>query len=266
MQQTARRGRRLRLALGLIVGLATVWSLGVTAAAAETVTVFAAASMKDALDEVGRAYEAQSGGKVRVAYAATSAIARQVEQGAPADIFISADAQWMDYLAERRLIVAASRRDLLSNRLALIAPAGAGTSLRIGRGMPLARALGNRRLAVAAAQVPAGRYAREALSALGVWPSVSGRLIEAENVRSALQYVARGEAAYGVVYETDARVEPKVRLIGLFPADAHAPIVYPAAIVASSRNRDAAAFLAFLSGPSAGRIFRRYGFTVPTQR
>ena len=266
MQQTSRRGRRLRSVLSLIVGLAMVWTLGGTAAAAETITVFAAASMKNALDEVGRAYEAQTGVRVRVAYAATSAIARQVEQGAPADIFVSADAQWMDYLAERRLIVAASRRDLLTTRLALIAPAGSRTSLRIGRGMPLAQAMGDRRLAVAAAEVPAGRYARDALSALGVWPSVSRRLIEAENVRSALQYVARGEAAFGVVYETDARVEPKVRGVGVFPAGSHAPIVYPAAIVAGSRNKDAAGFLAFMSSARAGRIFQGYGFTIPAPR
>ena len=248
-----------------IVALLAAWALSALPASAQTVTVFAAASLKDALDDAGRAYEARTGVKVRVSYAATSAIARQIEQGAPADIFISADSEWMDYLAQRRLIEPSSRRDLLGNRLVLIAPAGSKVALRIGRGMPLDRALGGGRLAVAGPQVPAGKYAREALAALGVWSTVAGRVVDAENVRTALQYVARGEAPLGVVYETDARVEPRVRIVGTFPAFTHPPIVYPAAVTASSRGSDAARFLAFLSGREALEVFRRYGFSAPVR-
>ncbi|WP_374576053.1 molybdate ABC transporter substrate-binding protein [Phenylobacterium sp.] len=248
-----------------VAALVAAWMLSVVPAAAQSVTVFAAASLKDALGEVGQAYEARTGVKVKVSFAATSAIARQIEQGAPADVFVSADVKWMDYLAERKLIDAASRRDLLGNRLVLIAPAGSKTQLRIGPNMPLARALNGGRLAVAAPQVPAGRYAREALGALGVWDSVSNQVVDAENVRTALQYVARGEAPLGVVYETDAFVEPKVRIVGRFPAGSHPPIIYPAALTASTKSEQAAGFLNFMSGKEAMRIFRRYGFTAPAQ-
>lgn len=237
-------------------------SLLLTAAAhAAPVTVFGAASLKNALDEVGAEY-AKTGGEARFSYAASSVIARQIEQGAPADIFVSADSDWMDYLAQRRLIVASSRRDLLTNRLALIAPADSRVNLKVTRGMPLAKALGSGRLALAGPDVPAGKYGRASLSALGLWNSVSGKLAPAENVRSALQFVARGESPLGVVYDTDAMVEPRVRIVGLFPADTHPRIVYPAAIVASSKNPDAAKFLAFMRGPRAGAIFKKYGFAV----
>ena len=235
------------------------------AAHAETVTVFAAASLKNALDEVGAAY-ARTGGEARFSYAASSAIARQIEQGAPADVYVSADSDWMNYLAERKLIVAASRRDLLTNRLALIAPADSKATIRIGRGMPLAKALGPGRLAVAGPDVPAGKYAKASLSALGVWDSVSGKLAQAENVRTALQYVARGETPFGIVYDTDAKVEPKVRIVGLFPDATHPKIVYPAAVVAASNNPDAAKFLAYMGSPPAAAIFRKYGFTVLPRR
>lgn len=235
------------------------------AAHAETVTVFAAASLKNALDEVGAAY-ARTGGEARFSYAASSAIARQIEQGAPADVYVSADSDWMTYLAERKLIVAASRRDLLTNRLALIAPADSKATIRIGRGMPLAKALGPGRLAVAGPDVPAGKYAKASLSALGVWDSVSGKLAQAENVRTALQYVARGETPFGIVYDTDAKVEPKVRIVGLFPDATHPKIVYPAAVVAASNNPDAAKFLAYMGSPPAAAIFRKYGFTVLPRR
>ena len=235
------------------------------AAHAEAVTVFAAASLKNALDEVGAAY-ARTGGEARFSYAASSAIARQIEQGAPADVYVSADSDWMNYLAERKLIVVASRRDLLTNRLALIAPADSKATIRIGRGMPLAKALGPGRLAVAGPDVPAGKYAKASLSALGVWDSVSGKLAQAENVRTALQYVARGETPFGVVYDTDAKVEPKVRIVGLFPDATHPKIVYPAAVVAASNNPDAAKFLAYMGSPPAAAIFRKYGFTVLPRR
>lgn len=240
-------------------------SLMASAAQAAPVTVFAAASLKNALDEVGAQY-AKSGGDARFAYAASSAIARQIEQGAPADIYVSADSDWMNYLADRKLIVASSRKDLLTNNLALIAPADSKVALKIGKGMPLAKALGDGRLAVAGPDVPAGKYAKASLGALGVWDSVSGRLAQAENVRMALQYVARGESPLGIVYDTDAKVEPKVRIVGLFPAGTHPKIVYPVARVAGSKNPEAAKFLAYLSGPQAAAVFRKYGFTVLPRR
>lgn len=233
------------------------------ARAAGPVTVFAAASLQESLTAAGAAWTAKSGTPVRFSFGASSAIARQIDQGAPADLFLAADEEWMDWLASRRGIVTATRRRLLSNQLVLIAPAGSKTTLKIAPGMPLARALGGGRLAVAdTASVPAGKYARTALTSLGVWASVEGRLLPAENVRAALAWVARGEAPLGVVYATDARAEPKVRVVGVFPASSHPPIVYPGAVTARSRNSGAAAFLGFLQGPRAGAIFRRYGFGV----
>lgn len=251
----------------LLRWIAAVFAASLMAGAAQAapVTVFAAASLKNALDEVGVQY-AKSGGDARFSYAASSAIARQIEQGAPADIYVSADSDWMNYLADRKLIVASSRKDLLTNNLVLIAPADSKVALKIGKGMPLARALGDGRLAVAGPDVPAGKYAKASLGALGVWDSVSGRLAQAENVRMALQYVARGESPLGIVYDTDAKVEPKVRIVGLFPAGTHPKIVYPVALVAATKNPDAAKFLAYLSGPQAAAVFRKYGFTVLPRR
>ena len=253
--------RRLALAaLGLMLALAPAATM---AAEQRPLTVFAAASLNNALDDVGAAFTARSGQPVRFSYAASSAIARQIEAGAPADVFVSADVDWMDYLQQRRLVVAASRRDVLTNHLALIAPAASPVRLTIGQDMPLARALGGGRLAVAGPDVPAGRYAKASLTALGVWPSVADHLAQADNVRGALAFVARGEAPLGVVYDTDAKVEPKVRIVGLFPDASHPPIIYPAALVAGSSDpTGAAAFLGFLQGPEASAVFRRYGFVV----
>jgi molybdate transport system substrate-binding protein len=226
----------------------------------EPVTIFAAASLKNALDEVGKAYTDATGTPVRISYASSSVIARQIEEGAPADIFISADVDWMDELAKRGLIVASSRRNLLANHLALIAPASSTVKIEIRRGMPLAAALGGGRLAVAGPDVPAGRYAQASLQALGVWPSVEGHLARGENVRATLAFVARGETPLGIVYDTDAKVEPAVRIVGLFPENTHPPIVYPVARVAASHNPDAEAVLQFIEGPKAAAIFARYGF------
>lgn len=235
-----------------------------TADAAARVTVFAAASLQEALSAAGAVWTATSGTAVRFSFGASSAMARQIDQGAPADLFVSADEAWMDWLESKGRIVRATRRRLLSNRLVLIAPAGSRTALRIGPGMPLARALRGGRLAVAdPAAVPAGRYARASLTSLGVWGPVADRLLPAESARAALAYVARGEAPLGIVYATDAKAEPKVRVVGALPDSSHPPIIYPAAMVAASRNRGAAAFLGFLQGPRATAIFRRHGFGVP---
>lgn len=264
MFKTLRR-RAVLLALAALALAPPAFAPGIAVSAtppAAPVTVFAAASLKNALDDVGAAFTARTGTPVRLSYAASSAIARQIEQGAPADLFISADNDWMDYLAKRRLIVAASRRGLLTNHLALIAPAASAVKLRIRRGMPLAQALGSGRLAVAGPEVPAGRYARASLTALGVWESVKDKLAPAENVRAALAFVAQGAAPLGIVYDTDAKVEPKVRIVGPFPDASHPKILYPAALVAASTNPDRAAFLRFLEGRKAAAVFRKYGFVT----
>jgi molybdate transport system substrate-binding protein len=167
----------------------------------------------------------------------------------------------MDYLQQRHLIATDTRADLLANHLALVAPTGSPIRLRIAPGMPLAAALGaDGRLALSGPDVPAGRYAQAALTSLRVWPSVEGRLARGESVRATLAFVARGETPLGIVYDTDAKIEPKVRIVGLFPESSHPPIRYPAALLASSKNASARAFLAFLRGPRASAIFRRYGF------
>ena len=224
-------------------------------------TVFAAASLTDALSAIGTGYRRETATEVRFSFAASSAIARQIEAGAPADLFVSADEAWMDYAAERRLIRPSSRIDIVGNRLVLIAPAASSIRRRIDRNLALAAALGPRgRLAIADPEtVPAGRYAKAALTHFGLWLSVAGRLAPAENVRSALMFVARGETPLGVVYQSDAVVEPKVRVVDVFPAVSHPPIVYPAALTARAAPQ-AAAFLAYLRGAKASAQFRRFGF------
>ena len=247
-----------------ILTLVVCWLLAgaVQAQPARTVSVYAASSLKEALDEVDAAWGKAGGGTAVVSYAASSVLARQIEQGAPAEVFISADSDWMDYLAARRLIAPGSRRDLLSNRLALVAPRNSTVSLKMARGMPLAQALGSGRLAMAGPDVPAGRYGESALKGLGVWESVRSKVVLGENVRAAMRFVARGEAPLGVVYDTDAKVDPSVKIIGLFPASSHPRIVYPAAATARGAGPAASAYLKFLAGPQASAIFRRHGFST----
>ncbi|MCW0374023.1 MULTISPECIES: molybdate ABC transporter substrate-binding protein [Xanthomonas] len=228
-------------------------------------TVFAAASLKESLDEAASAYQRASGTPVQVSYAASSTLARQVEQGAPADVFVSADQEWMDYLQQRKLIDPALRRDLLGNTLVLVAPAASKAQVDLRKPGALLAALGAQgRLAVGqTASVPAGKYARAALQALGQWDSVQPRLAESESVRSALMLVARGEAPLGIVYGSDAQAEPKVRVVATFPADSHAPIVYPVApLRASPQAKAAAEFVRWLGTPPAQAIFRRHGFSL----
>jgi molybdate transport system substrate-binding protein len=228
-----------------------------------TVTVFAAASLKNALDEIGQAYTARSGVRVVVSYASSAALARQIEQGAPAELFISADVGWMDHVAERKLIRTESRLDLLGNSLVLIAPKDSAVETQmLAPYFDLAALARNGRIAVGDVRsVPAGRYAKAALEALGIWASVEKRLAMAENVRAALALVARGETPLGIVYATDAKVEPGVKVIGTFPDGSHPPITYPAALTASAKA-DAPAFLNFLRSGAARAVFERYGFTV----
>ncbi|HTQ75369.1 MAG TPA: molybdate ABC transporter substrate-binding protein [Burkholderiales bacterium] len=229
-------------------------------ARAETVTVFAAASLKDALDENARAYQAQSTERIVVSYGASSALARQIEAGAPADLFISADLEWMDYLEQRRLIRADTRRNLLRNRLVLVAPEDSKVSVDVAPGFPLAALLGNGRLAMADPDsVPAGKYGKAALESLGVWKDVRSRVASAENVRAALVLVSRGEAPLGIVYRTDAAADPSVRVAGVFPESTHPPIIYPAALTATAKPA-AAPFLNWLYRVEARAIFRKHGF------
>jgi molybdate transport system substrate-binding protein len=232
-------------------------------ARAETLTVFAAASLKEALDEAARAFEKASGHVVRISYAASSALARQIEAGAPAQLFISADEEWMDYVESRNLLKG-GRVNLLTNALVLIAPAGKVPKLRIEPGFALAAALGDGRLSVADTRaVPAGKYARAALESLGVWPQVQGRLAPAENVRATLALVARGETPLGIVYRTDAQAEPRVAVVDTFAASSHPAIVYPMGVLreASSAADDLAAFLA---APGTRAVWRRHGFGFPS--
>jgi molybdate transport system substrate-binding protein len=225
--------------------------------------IFAAASLKNALDDAAKTYATKTGHKVTISYAGSSALAKQIEQGAPADMFISADLDWMDYLAGKNLIKPETRRNLLGNTLVLVAPADSSLSIKIAPGFDLAKALGNGRLAVAdPASVPAGKYAKASLEMLGVWDSVKDKLAQAENVRAALAFIAQGEAPLGIVYQTDATAEPKVKVVDTFPADSHAPIIYPVALTASSTSPDASAFLDFLGSEDARKIFEGQGFEV----
>jgi molybdate transport system substrate-binding protein len=222
--------------------------------------VFAAASLANVLADIDRAFSARTGIRVTSSLAASSVLAKQIEAGAPADVYFSADLQWMDYLQERGLLRTGSRRDLLGNSLVLIAQQSSSLRVSIGPGFDLARLLGRGRLAVADPDsVPAGIYAKEALGRLGAWSRVEPRLARAENVRAALEYVARGDAPLGIVYRTDALVEKRVRIVGVFPAGSHPPIVYP---VALTRRASAAAqrYVAFITSADARPIFRTWGF------
>lgn len=235
----------------------------VAAAQQKSITVFAAASMKNALDDVDDAYGKQSGVKVVASYDASSALMKQIEQGAPADVFLSADLKWMDYGAEHHLIKTDTRFDLLGNRLVLIAPNDSKiANVTIGPGFNLAGLAGDGRIATGDVRaVPVGIYAKAALEKLGVWTAVESKMAMAQNVRAALVLVARGEAPLGIVYETDAKIDPGVKVIGVFPEDSHPPIIYPVALTANARP-DAAAYLAFLRTAAARAIFERYGFSV----
>jgi len=225
------------------------------------VTVFAAASLTNVLQDLGDAFTKDSSIPVRFSFAASSALARQIENGAPAEVFFSADVDWMDYLQARNLIQPATRRDLVGNQLVLIAPVDSKVTLKIEPHFKLAATLGKGRLATGDPDsVPVGRYAKEALISLGVWDSVSARLVGADSVRSALAFVDRGEAALGIVYATDSLVDKNVRVIDTFPASSHAPIIYPAALTSTAKAR-AALFLGFVRGPAGDIAFKRYGFT-----
>ena len=226
--------------------------------------VFAAASLKNALDDVAAAYTEKTGKTVTISYAGTSTLVRQIEQGAPADIFFSADMAWMDYAAQHHLIRPETRRTLLGNEIVLVVPGDSTATIAVGANMDLAGLLGPKgHLAMANVDsVPAGRYGKAALQSLGVWDSIASKVVQSENVRLALAFVARGEAPAGIVYATDAAAEPAVKVIATFPADSHKPILYPVAMTAGATNPDAKAFFDFLQSDAAFPAYRKQGFTV----
>ena len=263
-----RRSRRLDARVltarrfGLAACLAALSLMSMPAdAAARALTIFAAASLTNAVQELADDFTRSTGIVVKTSFAASSALARQIASGAPAEVFISADNEWMDYLQAHGLIRAGTRRNLVGNSLVLIAPADSGIRLAIAPHFALAAALGGGRLAIGDPDsVPIGRYGRAALTSLGVWKDVADRLARADNVRMALAYVARGEAPLGIVYRTDALIEKKVRIVGVFPAATHPPVVYPAALTTAAGG-DARKFLDYLGSAAGDAAFVKYGFT-----
>jgi len=233
------------------------------AAFAADLIVFAAASLKEALDEANAGYMRQSGDNVKISFGASSALARQIEAGAPADMFISADLDWMDYVEKRGLIQPATRKDLLGNKLVIAAPADSDVKLNIKPGFDLAGALKGAHLAMADPDsVPAGKYGKAALEKLGVWTSVENSVARAENVRAALLLVSRKEAPLGIVYATDAAADPSVKIVGVFPPDTHPSIVYPIALTVQAHEPAAGRMLGFLVSAPAKAIFEKHGFTT----
>lgn len=259
-QHVMKRRRLPGMGMARLLLTAALLACALGAAAADF-TVFAAASLTDVLPALAGAYAKTHGDTARFSFAASSALARQIEAGASADVFVSADEEWMDYAAQRKLIVADTRAVIAGNRLVLIGGADA-KPVAVDAKLPLAALLGDGRLAVGdPAHVPAGRYAQLALEKLGLWSTVKERLAPAESVRVALMYVVRGETPLGIVYATDVRGAEGIRVLGEFPADTHPPIHYPAAVLAAAAAPAAArAFVAWLSGPEANEIWRRYGF------
>jgi len=253
--------RVLRAAVGLMLS----WGLARTPAQAQggDVLVFAAASLKNALDAINTQWQKEMGKKATISYGSSPALAKQIEHAAPAQIFISADLDWMDYLAQKNLIMPQTRSNLLGNRIVLIAPKDNAQSIEIKPGFDLAKFLGEGRLSIAnAAAVPAGKYGKAAFEKLGVWRTVSSKLAQAENARAALLLVSRGEASAGIVYQTDAAADGNVKIIGTFPEDTHPPIIYPIALTANATHSDAAPFLAYLRSGKAKPLLEAQGFTV----
>jgi len=225
--------------------------------------VFGAASLKNAIDDANVRYQRGTGRKAVASYGGSDAMAKQIENGASADIFISADIDWMDYLAQRNLIKPETRLNFLGNKLVLIASPGSAPPLAIGPNFPLAQALGNGRLAIAdPAAVPAGKYGKAALESLGVWASVEGKLAPAQDVRAALELVCHHEAPFGIVYQTDAVADQDADIVGTFPASSHPPIIYPLAVTAASTNPAAKSYIAFLQSPEVKAAFSLPGFVL----
>lgn len=254
MANPLRNFRGLVLACATLIGAAH-------AACAQGVTVFAAASLKPALDKIAQGYAAETGQQIDLSYGGSSALARQIQHGAPAQVFLSANKAWMDALADEGLLAEGTRRDLLTNRLALIAPKDSTVDLLPEPGAPMAQALGDNRLAIALVRaVPAGIYARQALENLGLWEHVQGQLAQTDSVTAALRLVSIGAAPLGIVYATDAAASDQVKLLGLFPDGTHSPIVYPIALLREGDTPKSRAFLDHLVSDTAREVFRDYGF------
>jgi molybdate transport system substrate-binding protein len=251
--------------LALLTAAVLTLAAGTAPAAAQgrDVLVFAAASLKNALDEISAQWQRESGKKAAISYAASNTLIKQIEQGAPADIFISADLDWMDYGQQKGLIKPDTRSNLLGNRLVLVAPKDSNISANIQPGFDLAALLKGGRLAMGNVDaVPAGKYGKAALEKLGAWDGVKDRIAQAESVRAALLLVARGEAPLGIVYQTDAASDPTVKIVGTFPENTHPPIIYPVALTKDATGAEALAFLNFLRSAVARAAFERQGFTV----
>jgi len=249
----------LALALSLLPGVAPL-----PARAQNDLVVFAAASLKNALDEIATTWAKDTGKPMpKISYAASSALAKQIEQAAPADLFISADLDWMDYLANKNLIKPDTRFNLLGNKIVLIAPKDSKLTTVAIKGPDLARALAGGRLSMANVDaVPAGKYGKAALEKLGAWDGVKDKIAQSDNVRAALLLVSRDEAPLGIVYQTDAASDPSVKIVGTFPENTHPPIIYPIALTKDSANPDAAAFLSYIKSPAARPAFEKQGFTI----
>ena len=247
-----------------IAGVAAMIVASVPAAQAQDkVIVFAAASLKNALDDVNAAWKADTGKEASISYEASSTLAKQIEGGAPADIFVSADLTWMKYLSDKKLTKPDSEVQLLGNTLVLVAPADSKAEIKIAPNFDLAGLIGDGKLAMCDVKVPAGKYGKASLEALGVWASVEGKIAQAENVRAALKFVSTGEAVAGIVYQTDANAEPKVKVLGTFPEDSHPPIVYPVGLTAASTNPDAVAFLKYMQSSQGQGLVRGTGIRLP---
>ena len=256
----------LRYGIGALLAAAFATGFVVPRSLAEDAkgpTIFAAASMKTALDAISAAWTAKTGKTPVISYGSSGVLAKQIQSGAPADLFISADQKWMDVLAKSGAIKPETRQALLGNTLVLVEPVSAPAALKIAKGFDLSGAIGDGKLAVCTiSSCPAGIYGKEALEKLGVFKSVEPKLAQAENVRAALVLVARGEAKFGIVYGTDAKAEPKVKVVDTFPEDSHTPIVYPVAVTKDSKDPDAVDFEAFLRGAAATKILTDQGFII----
>jgi len=261
MEKTIRRSLTCAIA-----AVTLLWPLGlipaVQAADSDTLTVFAAASTTNAMNDIGKVFAEKGKGTIVPSYAASSTLAKQIENGAPANVFVSADEPWMSYLEERKMIEPGSRFNLLGNKLVLIAPSGSSINkVEIGPKMDLARSLGDGKIATGDPDhVPAGKYAKAAFEKLGVWKEIEGKLARAADVRGALTLVERGEAPLGIVYSTDAAISPKVKVVGVFPEGSHPKIVYPTALIAGKATPAAKSFIEFLKTPEAKAVFEKYGF------
>ena len=253
---------RRRMSIGL-ASLVLAIGLGSAALAQSGPVVFAAASLKNAMDDISASWVKSAKPAPKVSLAASNTLAKQIEQGAPADLFFSADLDWMDFAQGKGLIRNDTRVSLLANAIVIVAPKDSAATLEMGPGLNLAAILGSGRLAMGNVDaVPAGKYGKAALEKLGAWDGVKDKVAQADSVRAALLLVSRGEAPLGIVYATDAAADPNVKVLATFPADSHPPIVYPVAVTKDATNPDAAAFLTFLRGPEAKAAFEKQGFTV----